>query len=404
MPAFGRYLRSWGLTTLCLLACVALINLIVDPYGIFNVVNVKGFNAVKSQAGQRALLFKRAALERMRPNALILGNSRAEIGFNPASPAWPAAARPVINLALPGTGTRSALDEFRNALDEGNPRVALIALDFLDFRTDQAPPTDSELSRPDRIMWVRDRIAAILTMSALLDSVATVSAQYRAFPSSLTETGFNPMRDYAGIARNEGYSSMFRQRDAENAKAYVRGSRTIYQADGRTSNEFRAVEQIIALASEKGVAVRFAIYPYHGHILVLLHQAGLWPAFEAWKRELVQRVDMAPPGADIELWDFSGFSPYADERIPPPGDTASDMRWYWEAGHFKEALGDVMLERMFDRSPTSSGWGSRLTANDLATNLERLRRERDEYESTHGAETAELAALVAAASEGGSKP
>ena len=119
-----------------LLAAVATFNLLVDPYDLFRVVDLEGFNRIKSQAGQRAVMFKRKNVERIRPNALILGNSRAEIGFDPDSPAWPAAVRPVFNLALPGTGPHAALDEFRRVQDINALRLVLIGLDFLDFRVD----------------------------------------------------------------------------------------------------------------------------------------------------------------------------------------------------------------------------------------------------------------------------
>jgi hypothetical protein len=252
--------------------------------------------------------------------------------------------------------------------------------------------------RHDRLEWLRERIYALFTLKALADSLATLKAQHEPYPTSLRDDGFNPMRDYIGIARKEGYGTMFRQRNQENANAYARGSKTIYLPDGRPASEFHAFEKIIDMARSAGIGVRFVIYPVHAHTLVLFHQSGLWPAFEAWKRELVMRVDGAPSGTNIELWDFSGFSPYADENVPPPGDTKSEMRWYWEAGHFKKSLGDAMLTQIFDLQASQREWGRRLTASNLEEHLRRQREARDEYESVHSREVFELAGLAAAAS------
>ena len=108
-------------------------------------------------------------------------------------------------------------------------------------------------------------------------------------------------------------------------------------------------------------------------------------------------VESAPAGSDVELWDFSSFSPYADESVPGPGDTVSELRWYWEAGHFKKSLGDRLLTRLFDTRGTGSRWGRRLTPQDVEESLRELRVARDDYERTHAAEVADLAALVAAA-------
>jgi hypothetical protein len=103
------------------------------------------------------------------------------------------------------------------------------------------------------------------------------------------------------------------------------------------------------------------------------------------------------PRVRRELWDFSSFVPYADERVPPPGDVASELRWYWEAGHFKKSLGDLLLARLFDARGTDAPWGRRLLAQDVEAQLRALRTARDDYERAHPAELAELATLIAAA-------
>ena len=77
MPSSSRYLRTLAISTLSILGLVALFNWLVDPYGIFRVISLDGFNRIKSQAGQRAEMYKRTGAERVRPHALILGNSRA---------------------------------------------------------------------------------------------------------------------------------------------------------------------------------------------------------------------------------------------------------------------------------------------------------------------------------------
>ena len=101
----------------------------------------------------------------------------------------------------------------------------------------------------------------------------------------------------------------------------------------------------------------------------------MWPAYEDWKRELVRRVDAARGTMDVELWDFTGFSPYADERVPRPGDTRTELQWYWEAGHFKKSLGDQMLVNMFGgQTKAMSALGS--PADRDATSKSNLRQQR----------------------------
>jgi hypothetical protein len=395
----ARYLWVWLWSTITIVAAVAAFNLAVDPYGVFRVVDLAGFNRIKVQASERGSLFKRSNLRRTRPNALILGNSRAEIGIDPDSPAWPRWAQPVFNLAIPGAGVGAVAGQFAEALDAVDPTLVVIGLDFLDFRV--APDSDEHFATP-RIhadLWreIRERASALLTMAALADSVATVWAQRDPYPTGLTDAGFNLKRDYIRVAQREGYFAMFRQRDQENAANYLRGPKSVLQAHGRPAPAFDAVDYMIEASRSRGIRSRLVLYPYHAHTLMLFYLTGLWPAYEEWKRELVNRVDRAGKGIDVEIWDFTGFAPYADEQVPPPGDTRTELQWYWEAGHFKKALGDALLAQMFDGMPSIAPWGRRLTAANIEAELKAQRTARDDYARRRADETRELATLVGVA-------
>ena len=157
------------------------------------------------------------------------------------------------------------------------------------------------------------------------------------------------------------------------------------------------VISVTLTARARGITLRFVIYPYHAHTLTLFHLTGLWPAYEDWKRELVRRVDAAHGTMDVELWDFTGSSPYTSESVPPPGDTGTELRWYWEAGHFKKSLGDLLLANMLDAQIDGEHWGRRLTGRDFEDDLRDQRTARDHYERSHPEDVAGLTALVAAA-------
>ena len=393
MSGTARYVLVWLLVTLGLVSAVAVVNLLVDPYGIFDVVNVDGFNRVKSRAEQRGELFKRYNAERIRPNGLVLGNSRAEIGFDPDSDAWPIAARPVFNLALPGAGLPTAVNELVNILRYTTPRIILVGLDFVDFRVKLGGnPHPSPPVVPSQWQRFRERFTAVFTLDALMDSIYTVLDQHNPYAPSLTVAGFNPMHDYVAIAHSDGYYAMFRQRDQENAENYVRGPKTVFLTDGRPAPDFGNVMQIVTIAGQKGIPVKFVMYPYHAHTLVLFHLAGLWPAYEAWKEELVRMLGASK--SNVELWDFSGFSPYASEAVPAPGDKHTQMQWYWEGGHFKSVLGKLMLARMFQAEQKTVGWGVKLTTKNLKEQIEKERAGRDTYERTHPNDLYELSRLI----------
>jgi hypothetical protein len=109
----------------------------------------------------------------------------------------------------------------------------------------------------------------------------------------------------------------------------------------------------------------------------MLHRVGLWPSFEAWKRVLVRVVEAegsSAPGT-ISLLDFSGYNDFTTERVPPAGDTRSQMHWYWEAGHYKSDLGDQVIERVYGQHPD---FGRELSSSTIESILQGINESRQQ--------------------------
>lgn len=410
-----RYLPLWLVVTSALLLAVAGFNLIVDPYGLFRVVDEPGFNAIKPKAGVHGATVKAYQVLRVRPRGLVLGNSRAEVGFDPQHAAWPAKSHPVFNLALPGTGTATTLRYLQHALESGagarvgKPEVVVWGIDFMDFLVDAGEPiraktvgagggrllVNSDGSRnPGRVLQqVRDYGEATFTLGAFLDSVQTIGSQRNPYSADLTPLGFNPMRDYLKITADEGYWAVFRQRDVENIKAYLRRPKDIYDAAGRSSPALDNLHQVLRLCRQHGIALQLVIYPYHAHLLEIIRITGHWPAFEAWKRAVVHIVAeeaRTAGGESIPLWDFSGFNELASEAVPPKSDRQTKMRWYWEAGHFKRELGDLILERLFDPTESRTGFGVLLDTSNIEEQIAAIRAQEVNYRRVFSQEIEEL--------------
>jgi hypothetical protein len=358
-------------TLAALLVAVAAVNVAVDPYGLFGTRAVEGFNAKKVRAEQEGRLFKSASVARVSPQVVILGNSRAEIGFDPRSAAWPDGAGPVYNFALPGTGPRSAADTLSVAAGARIPTTVVLGVDFPDFlRTPDErslAPVIPSVGAPGPSIEAYARSA--LTVDSLLNSLLTVLRQNEPESTELTAFGFNPLRDYAALVRREGHRSLFDQKNAE-YQARLAGGR--FMPDAAKSTEFGQLDAILAFARQHGIRVHLVIYPYHAEFLDIVESSGLWPAFEKWKRQLV--ANAAGARGDVHLWDFSGYSRYTTEAVPRK--RGEQMQWYWESGHFKPALGDVVIEDLYRTHPRL---GRRMTRDTVEAALAAVRAERDAH-------------------------
>lgn len=374
-----RYLAWMGGTVIGLCCLAVALAVAVDPYRLYGTPTVAGWTALKPRIETHYFMSKLHQLERVRPNTLLLGNSRVEVGLDPRSGQWRASDRPVYNAALAGRGLRASLDMLRDAIAAHPPRTVVLGLDFMDFlqRPDPLPPPAPPVRVDERRLLVdgegkpnperplqlwRDRLATTLTIDAILDSLATLFEQDPRYGGTITPLGFNPLHEYRAFSRQQGYDALFAQWNRVYVARYRERPAPDF-AEPRRYASFRYLEEIMALCRSHAIRLLMFIHPYHADYLEMLREDALWPSFVAWKRALVKVTAAEMPAGWNDLFDFSGYNAFTTEPVPPPGDRRTAMRWYWEAGHYKSALGEVMLARMLHGAP---GFGLALNAATLA--------------------------------------
>lgn len=387
-----RYLLWMASTVLAMELAALALAVTVDPYRMFGTRPILVLTALKPRIYQQTGIAKTYALERVRPNTVLLGNSRTEIGLDPASPVWPADMRPVFNASEAGRGLFIEWRMLQEAVAAGPLEHAVLGLDIIDFISvgdgAQGPaPVDADEKRllVDRAghanamrqaQMLRDRIASTLTIDAVADSLVTLFDQNPETSVTMTRDGFNPLHEYRVLARRVGYAGLFEQKNAVYRAQYSDYPKRDF-ADPAANSSFQSLGRIIATARDRNLKLVLYIHPYHADYLEMLHALGLWPSFEAWKRALVAVVAAAKRGgSDIVLYDFSGYDRFSTEHVPPPGDLRSEMRWYWEPGHYKSALGDQILRRILG---LDDGWGRVLDPATIEPALADIDRERQDF-------------------------
>ncbi|PJJ18381.1 hypothetical protein CLU90_1570 [Janthinobacterium sp. 67] len=352
---------------------------VVDPYGLYGVVRRDNFNAVKPGLSRYQNQIKQEHALRRQPRFIILGNSRAEIGFDPRASAL-AALGAGYNLAIPGTGLATSASQFAQLRQAGvRPRTVIVGMEFIDFLN----PAVAPVARPapataapahGHAFW---RFDALFSLASVKDAVHTLRIQHDGEAATMSADGFNPLLDYGGHARRDGYHKMFAQRAQESAANLRRKS-----TRGLATADFQLLRNCLLAMAATQADVKLVIYPYHAQMLAMFEAAGLWPLFEEWKAQLVQEIGAVRaryPDARISLTDFSGYGPYNCEPIPAANERGTATRWYWEAGHFKKALGDIVLRRVMspqDSAPDDGQFGMSLDGASLAQNRERIAQER----------------------------
>ena len=332
--------------------------IIVDPYNQYNIVQQHKFNLIKPTLERYQNEIKLTQVKRLKPDVLILGNSRTEIGFNPDAPVFKQRELLAYNLGIPGIGIKTIYEQLLYLKkNDINPKLIILGLDFLDFiNLSSQQESDVSINSSQHLVEQQSKVEnwfwqfdSIFSLTSVRDAFRTLTIQNDDEAAIITPHGFNPLNDYKPIARTEGYYKLFQQRAQENVKVYLK------KAQGSLSpTSLSYLQAILNLIKEDNSKIILVIYPYHAQILALFEKTNLWSLFDQWKYSVVNElVNMHPYSTQIELYDYSGYSFYHCERIPSKEDLLTATQWYWEAGHFKKELGNIILEEILGNNETA---------------------------------------------------
>lgn len=395
-----RYLIAAGISLITVLSLAAALSILLDPYEFHGTPRIEGLNAKKPEADTHVELHKRLQLSRRQPQTILFGNSRVDVGFDPARDALQAFPQPVYNAGLPGAGMAKVLSNFRFSLAHADPAVVFLGVDFLDFLFDGSgaaiAPGASVPGQEGLDAGARRFARTTLSLTAVADSIRTLVAQSNPNAATITPAGHTPLNQYRDYVRVEGQYAITLQRNLENMRVYVRKPRRTVSPSGVPAPAYDQLRRFLELAAAKGVRVYVFTFPYHADILEAFHLTRLWPAFEDWKRrlnELVNAARTANPSLEVELWDFAAYNRITRETVPPPEQKAIGMQWYWEAGHFKAALGEVVVRRLHGAASEYSDVGMEITRDNLEARLAEVRRARQRYVAENGSAVARIRAV-----------
>jgi len=396
MSASRRYLLTLGLAVATALTGVVGFNLAIDPWGVFALVDRPGLNREKPEQIFHDRLVKAHAISRLRPDALLLGTSRAQVGLDPGEPALRQVARRPYNAALSDGTPYEARRLLQHAAAQGPVSLAVVGLDLLSFDVHTPPnPEWSEArlavdadGRAQPAARFADWPAVLLSLDAARASLRT--ARRQSVPSYFFPDGRRRTETMESRLVEEGGA---RATLLWSERSYLR-SFACYDlaAAGGGTPTLDELARLLAEARQGGTRVRLYFSPSHARSQLVVAAAGHWATQEGWKRRVTALV--AASGADAEVWDFSGADPeLTGEPAPAAGDPAARLRWYWESSHFRAELGGLVLRRLLG-AEAPPAFGRRLTPGTVDAALAAVAREVTGYAAAHPDEVAEIEAAA----------
>jgi hypothetical protein len=345
-------------TLVLVITATGAFNAFIDPLGVFDSPRVAWANAVKPYLDHHRELSRYFGARRLCPNGGIFGNSRAEIGFDPESQAMTEQGLSAYNHAIPGSGTGTTYRQMM-WLQAANclPKTIILGVEFFDFLGGSAPePLPNLQTAPAPQLDKQFLAESVFSTTGLRDSFTTILLQRSRYPATSTERGFNPLFNYIPEVEQSGHYGLFRQRAEENVRNWARKPLRIQPQEGGKSDDEATLDAILSSFTQADGGTYVVIYPYHAQIRMIIERLGMGQLFADWKRLVLAIAERnAERGSKVEVWDFSGVAPETLEAIPAKGDHKTRLNYYWEAGHFKKELGDLMMARLLGNRQSEFG-------------------------------------------------
>ena len=354
--------------TLSLLVLIGLFNRIVDPFWYYRDIEIKDFNAVKFEFRNYERHIKPTLFVREQPEAIILGSSFAEIGFDPLNEFFTEHGHlKGMNFALAGAPWDMVQCNFEFAVIHAHIKRALIG-----FHPDNMPLTNCE--KDFAKLGQINMGELLLSMPSLRASINTIIKQKTEKPTHTWDGQYFFMRDKPGV--NIRFGADFVRRKKQKPKC-VKASDTPFNSVAENAFDLSGLRKMIKIAKEHNIELVLFAYPQHALSLELDNQCGDQDTHWRAMKQIASLIEAEAKPGQVRAWQFYSYN---DITTEPIGPTAK----YWQDSmHFNFEAGNMMLADMFGKTPGRPKWGRPITTNSIETDFRDFLRGRSEYLQHH---------------------
>lgn len=338
-----------------ILILIALLNVVVDPYNIFQMPTYSGFNKIKITNQWHTLPLE---VVKAAPSNVIIGSSRV-YAYPLAHPLFKG--DKAIRIKVAGMTIREQSLFFKNALVGGNLKSVVFGLDYFSFHIreinrDVYPQELFFTQQPSSIEIALAHIneAGLFSINTVIDSIQTI------IDNKFGEMNVKFQRQEVTPVVQPRTWEKFSVFNAQFYNRYYIDMR-MERRNGKHTTAY--ITDILDACRDSGAKLYFVINPIHASLLETIKASGSWEIYKTWIEFLQQVVskDMDHP-CKPELWYFSGYNIITTEKIPFHGDNES-MQYYQESVHFKPKAAYYIFDAL--NGEKFKNFGVKLNGEDL---------------------------------------
>jgi hypothetical protein len=327
-----KWIKIW-ISILMALPLVGVINYVVDPYGIYN-TNYFSFDKIAQV--NKIKLIKAIKTKDIKPSSISLGNSRADGGYDPTHKYF---TKPSYNIAT-GGGTLYENKKYLNlALKQNNLKKVLLVVNYRIFNEGYQTNVNDFETYFNNI----NKYKYLLSLITLKDSFLTLIG------ASVVDTLYNENGQrqhnwgqiHADLTSN-GYKGRF-----DGTSEYYKKFSTNYIYGDTKRKTFLDFEEMVKLCYENNIELDIIFGPSHIRLWESIDYYLGYDKWLKWKKDVVLSVNKIAnqqKKKQFRIMDFSVYHNLTAEKIPT--DKSTKMKYHWEASHYKNDLGLIVLDRL----------------------------------------------------------
>jgi hypothetical protein len=344
-----------------------LFNRIVDPFWLYRDSEIKSFNSIKPAYGNYERQIKPILVLRDQPEAIILGSSYAEIGFDPNNTFFSEKGHlKAMNLALARATDNEVQCYFEFALTHSQIKRALIGI----HPTGMPQTNCKEFAQLGEI----NKLELLLSMSSVRDSIKTITNQKNSKATHTEDGRYFFERDKPGVNIRFGEDFVrYKKQDPRCVKA----SNKLFTSNVANAVDLSGLKKLINLAKKHDIELVLFVYPRHAYSLELDNQCGAQDSYWRGMKEIAKLIEAKAQPTTVKAWQFYDYNYLTTEAI---GTTAK----YWQdSRHFNVEMGNEMLKTMFDKNAIEPKFGKLITTNSIETDFRSFLQGRSDYLQSH---------------------
>lgn len=326
------------LLALCVLGVgfVGGVNYLVDPYGLYN---TKYFNFEKIKQSEKIRLIKAIKTKEIKPTSISLGTSRTEYGYDPTHSYF---IKPSYNLATSASSMYENMRYFKYALEQKNLKKVLLVVDYRMFNN----PTQKSVSDFETYFEDKNIYSLLFSLDVFKDSLLTIKGGDNT--SIYLENGQREhFHNWKNILKNGGHLETMKKDESK----YYKNFQTNYTYKDTKKESFPDFEEIVKLSYENNIELDIIFGPSHIRQWEALNYYLGYDKWQQWKKDIVMSVNKIAyqhNKKQFRIIDFSVYHPLTMEIVPLGKDI--QMKYHWEASHYKNELGLIVLDRLIEKN------------------------------------------------------